>query len=231
MDEVKDMMECVELWRQKLEKPNPTRSYQQAIIDLINRGYKMHGEVAELIKSAESDNHEEILDAIGDILYLLLGMVHDIGLNPADLSVIFHEIHESNMSKSNDKGELEYKNGKMVKLDTFKPPKLDNIALHSFMLSGTYRLDSEKYHKCKRCEGIIRGVSKQNEEEMYAVLPNGEILSTIRSFDNQHDQRHYYWCPDCGNHSETFRGTRHPYKLMDVSRDEPTEMSNWSSRD
>lgn len=53
-------------------------------------------EVKELNKAVDENNMTEVIDALGDILYVVYGMGHAFGIN---LDNAFKIVHESNMSK------------------------------------------------------------------------------------------------------------------------------------
>lgn len=59
-------------------------------LDLINE------EVKELHEAVRDNNMTEVADALGDILYVVNGMGHALGI---DLDKVFAEVHRSNMTK------------------------------------------------------------------------------------------------------------------------------------
>jgi predicted HAD superfamily Cof-like phosphohydrolase len=69
------------------------------------------------------DNHDivEVADALGDLMYVVLGTAVSCGL-PTDQ--IFDEIHRSNMSKV---GGHRDEGGKWIKPPTYSPPYLEPI--------------------------------------------------------------------------------------------------------
>lgn len=69
----------------------------------------------------------DALDALGDILYVLLGAAHTLGL--ADkLPAAFAEIHRSNMSKLGTDGKPIYSPaGKVLKGPNYTPPDIAKI--------------------------------------------------------------------------------------------------------
>jgi len=64
---------------------------------------------------------EDIADAIGDIIYVLLGTAAKLGI---DIGLVLDEIATSNESKYNDKGDLVKIEGKIQKGPNFKAPDL-----------------------------------------------------------------------------------------------------------
>ena len=69
----------------------------------------------------------DALDAITDILYVLLGTAHAYGL--ADkVEAAFNEVHRSNMTKVMPDGKvLRRDDGKIIKPDTYEPPNLQKV--------------------------------------------------------------------------------------------------------
>ena len=66
------------------------------------------------------------LDALTDILYVLLGTYHTLGLaNHAEAA--FAEVHRSNLSKLVDGKVLRRADGKILKPSTYTPPRLERI--------------------------------------------------------------------------------------------------------
>ena len=66
----------------------------------------------------------EIADAIGDMLYLVLGAAveHGININP-----VFDEIHRSNMSKLQDGKVIRREDGKVLKGENYFPPNIEKV--------------------------------------------------------------------------------------------------------
>lgn len=63
----------------------------------------------------------EIADAIGDIIYVLLGTSAKLGI---DIGLVLDEIASSNETKYNDKGDLVKVDGKIQKGPNFRAPDL-----------------------------------------------------------------------------------------------------------
>lgn len=69
----------------------------------------------------------DALDAITDILYVLLGTAHAYGLGDK-LQAAFNEVHRSNMTKVMPDGKvLKREDGKIIKPDTYEPPNLQMV--------------------------------------------------------------------------------------------------------
>lgn len=80
-------------------------------------------EVQEYADAVRSGDLLEILDALGDIAYILAGSVLNHGLQHV-IDDAFSEIHGSNMAKLVDGKVLKRDDGKVVKPDDWKPPNL-----------------------------------------------------------------------------------------------------------
>jgi len=65
----------------------------------------------------------EVADALGDILYVVMGMANRFGI---DMELIFDEIHRSNMTKIG--GHIN-ENGKYIKPSTYSPANLEPILI------------------------------------------------------------------------------------------------------
>ena len=69
----------------------------------------------------------EALDAITDILYVLLGTAHAYGLSDK-LEAALNEVHRSNMTKVMPDGKvMKREDGKIIKPDTYEPPNLQKV--------------------------------------------------------------------------------------------------------
>jgi hypothetical protein len=86
-------------------------------------------EVQEL---RDATNILEVADAICDIMYITIGTAQEHGL--ADrLIMLFDEVHASNMTKLGDDGKAIFrKDGKVMKPETYRAPKLRPIIERDF---------------------------------------------------------------------------------------------------
>lgn len=90
-------------------------------IDVNLRVGLIREELQELEDAFEKRNVVEVADALGDLLYVVLGCAVSCGI---DLEPVFREIHRSNMTKiGGTKNEL----GKLIKPSTYEPAKLLSI--------------------------------------------------------------------------------------------------------
>lgn len=85
-------------------------------------------EVEELDEAIDADDRVEKLDALLDIMVVTLGALHSLGVDDENA---WKEVISSNMSKIDaETGKvLKRADGKVIKPDTFKPPRLDNFFL------------------------------------------------------------------------------------------------------
>jgi predicted HAD superfamily Cof-like phosphohydrolase len=85
-------------------------------------------EVEELDEAIDADDRVEKLDALLDIMVVTLGALHSLGVDDENA---WKEVISSNMSKIDaDTGKvLKREDGKVIKPDTFKPPRLDDFFL------------------------------------------------------------------------------------------------------
>ena len=84
----------------------------------------MREENKEFLEAIMNEDPVEVADAVGDMLYILLGTILDLGLQ-YKIEDIFNEIHRSNMSKLGEGGKPIYReDGKLLKGPNFTPPNL-----------------------------------------------------------------------------------------------------------
>ena len=94
------------------------RMIKEELIEYFEASYTDSTEDGSL--NLDIDKVEQA-DAIGDMLYLLMGAVIDAGLEDK-IEAIFDEIHRSNMSKLEDGKPIYRDDGKVMKgKDYFKP--------------------------------------------------------------------------------------------------------------
>jgi len=87
----------------------------------------MAEENVEYLEACAAGDEVEIADAIGDMLYILLGTALEHGMQDY-LRRIFAEIHSSNMSKMGKDGKpIRREDGKILKGPNYFRPNLTNI--------------------------------------------------------------------------------------------------------
>ena len=83
-------------------------------------------EVAEYAEAVRNNDLVEVLDALGDIAYILAGTILNHGLQGV-IDDAFSEIHRSNMDKLVGGKALKRDDGKVIKPDGWKPPNLSQF--------------------------------------------------------------------------------------------------------
>lgn len=81
-------------------------------------------EIGEWLDAHCAGDIVEVADAIADLLYVVYGTAHEYGL-PID--AIFAEVHRSNMTKFPDGKIIRRADGKIMKPDTWEPPRIKEI--------------------------------------------------------------------------------------------------------
>lgn len=87
-------------------------------------------ETEELIQAIQKEGIKEIAKELCDVLYVVLGTAVSFGLQN-NISQIFTDVHESNLSKIDKKGKFEITNdkSKILKSDNYQKPNLDYLSL------------------------------------------------------------------------------------------------------
>ncbi|NOZ47798.1 MAG: nucleoside triphosphate pyrophosphohydrolase family protein [Chlorobi bacterium] len=84
-------------------------------------------EVSELKDAWKNNDLTEVADALADIQYVLLGTVLEFGLQDY-FEEIFNEVHRSNMSKLDKRGNVVHRSdGKVMKSEIYFVPNLKKI--------------------------------------------------------------------------------------------------------
>jgi predicted HAD superfamily Cof-like phosphohydrolase len=84
----------------------------------------MQEENNEYLEAALNEDVVEIVDALADQLYVLVGTIIQHGMEDI-IDDVFDEVHRSNMSKLNSEGKFDYdENGKVTKSDNYTPPNI-----------------------------------------------------------------------------------------------------------
>lgn len=84
-------------------------------------------EVNELLTAMVNKDLVEVADGIADCLYILFGTAIEFGV--ADkMEAVFHEVHQSNMSKLGEDGKPIYReDGKIMKGPNYRKPNINSI--------------------------------------------------------------------------------------------------------
>lgn len=82
-------------------------------------------ELDELVHAQVNSDLVEVADALGDLLYVVIGAALEYGI-PID--EVITEIHRSNMSKLDENGNPIYReDGKVLKGSSYSPPNIKEI--------------------------------------------------------------------------------------------------------
>ena len=81
-------------------------------------------EFLELITSFNRDDEEEVLDAIADTLWVLLGLSLSSGV---PLDSLWEEVKKSNYTKIVDGRVIKNRNGKIMKPSSFRKPDIAKV--------------------------------------------------------------------------------------------------------
>lgn len=86
-------------------------------------------EFTELADAWNADDRVEVVDACIDLIYVISGLMHSMGLNPQPF---WNEVQRSNMSKFFQEPNGSYtclrrEDGKILKPKTYSPPDLKRI--------------------------------------------------------------------------------------------------------
>ncbi len=95
--------------------------------DYLLRYELMREENEEYLDACQKGDLVEVADALGDMLYILCGTIITHGLQHK-ISEVFHEIHQSNLSKLDEKGKPIYReDGKVMKGPNYFRPNIKKI--------------------------------------------------------------------------------------------------------
>lgn len=130
------------------EKPRMLNKHRAAL-----RQRLLQEEVDEL---KDSKNLIDVADALSDILYITFGTAHEYGL--ADrLSMLFDEVHESNMTKLGEDGKPIYReDGKVLKPVGYRAPNLRPIIERDFTV----------YKNSEAMQELAREVKQASEKRI-----------------------------------------------------------------
>jgi len=130
------------------EKPRMLSKQRAAL-----RQKLLQEEVDEL---KDSKNLIDVADALADILYITFGTAHEYGL--ADrLTLLFVEVHTSNMTKLGEDGKPIYReDGKVLKPSGYRAPNLRPIIERDFTV----------YKNSEAMQELAREVKEANEKKV-----------------------------------------------------------------
>lgn len=153
----------------------------------------MREENDEYLEACDEQDIEKIADALGDQLYILFGTILSHGLQDL-MEDVFVEIHRSNMTKLDKDGnpiingengiyDEEKPEGKILKGDSYEPPRIDRILQKYFEdeLKKKFLDDELKEHLDKtyslRDEALKEIIKEKVSEEEYEKLLEFEKMA------------------------------------------------------
>lgn len=106
-------------------RENPQGKIDEA--EYLLRHRLMQEENDEYLEACRRGDLVEIADALGDKMYILFGSILKHGLQ-YKIEEIFDEIHRSNMSKLDKKGQPIFReDGKIMKSSNYSKPDIKNV--------------------------------------------------------------------------------------------------------
>lgn len=110
----------MEACEQLVERKTPAfteKNMQQAklYMELIREEHQ------ELQEGFNNKDIEEVADACGDLIWVILGLANTVGI---PMHRVWHEITTSNMSKTTEGKVIKRNDGKILKPDTYFPPNI-----------------------------------------------------------------------------------------------------------
>ena len=125
-DQLDDLVEFHRVFGAHIEA-EPTVDLPDAVIAL--RVSLIQEELNEYREAAEARDLVAVADALSDLMYVVLGTYVSHGLQHV-AEALFDEVHRSNMSKLDEKGNVIYRSdGKVLKSTRWSPPDLRAILI------------------------------------------------------------------------------------------------------
>ena len=120
---MKQQIEQLKQWNNATGIKNPSK-VTSLLEERMNLRFALMEE--ENLEYMRARNYTDIADALGDMLYILVGTIVEHGL--ADkIEAIFDEIHRSNMTKVVDGKVIRRDDGKILKPEGYEKPNLKPI--------------------------------------------------------------------------------------------------------
>jgi predicted HAD superfamily Cof-like phosphohydrolase len=159
----------------------PSRTVASLRVRLIRE------ELEELRDAMQKGNVVEIADAIGDLLYVVLGTAVSCGIQSGP---VFDEVHRSNMTKQ---GGYRDDGGKWIKPDTYDPAKLRPI------------LEAQGWtpRRCPTCDsprpGLHPAMQLEGEVNICKDVWHGELPEYVKPYADRIKVPHppYCGCTEC----------------------------------
>jgi predicted HAD superfamily Cof-like phosphohydrolase len=120
---MKNLIEKVEEFNKAFNLPIRTETTNISRNEIALQYRLLLEELEEYADAAADGDLVEVADAIGDMLYVLIGTAIRHGVQNK-MEDIFNEIHRSNMSKLEDGKPIYNESGKVMKSSTYSPPNI-----------------------------------------------------------------------------------------------------------
>lgn len=121
VEKVKEFHEVFRIGNREMPEANVSESEYMLRFNLLKE------ENEEYLEACKSGNLTEVADALGDQLYIIFGTILRHGLQHK-IEEVFDEIHRSNMSKLDEKGEPIFReDGKILKSTGYFKPNIKSI--------------------------------------------------------------------------------------------------------
>lgn len=120
---MKQQIEQLKEWCSAIDVPVPDKITALNDERMTLRFALMEEENLEYMRAK---SYTEIADALGDMLYVLVGTILEHGLHNK-IEEVFSEIHRSNMTKAVDGKIIRRHDGKIMKPETYEKPNIEAI--------------------------------------------------------------------------------------------------------
>ena len=120
---MKQQFEQLKQWCSAIDVPVPDK-FQMLPDERIVLRYTLMSEENE--EYVEAGSETELADALGDMLYVLVGTILEHGMHHK-IEEVFSEIHRSNMTKVVDGKVVRRRDGKILKPETYEKPNIEAI--------------------------------------------------------------------------------------------------------
>jgi predicted HAD superfamily Cof-like phosphohydrolase len=120
---MKQQIEQLKQWCSAIDVPVPDKLQMLSDERIVLRYTLMSEENEEYV---EAETETELADALGDMLYVLVGTILEHGMHHK-IEEVFSEIHRSNMTKVVDGKVVRRRDGKILKPETYEKPNIESI--------------------------------------------------------------------------------------------------------
>lgn len=120
-----DYMACVAEFHKRFGVPEMPCPMLPSVERQLLRLRLIQEEYWEFVDGMRKENLVDIADALGDLMYVIIGAALEFGIPFDD---VFREIHRSNMTKIWPDGSIRYReDGKVLKPETYSPAEVAGV--------------------------------------------------------------------------------------------------------